>query len=233
MISSNAYCAVVIPCRDEELSIGAIVKEALKHADCVYVCNDTSVDNTAEVAREAGAIVINVPPTRRGLSAVYSTGLLAALHDNVDFIIEMDAGGSHDPTEIPRFIRMAKHTNVDIVFGERLYRGSYLGSRKRYWLSKLGTWLFNFCHRSKFKDATSGFIGYTRGALLHTHQHSFKAEGHYYQSEVRARALASKLSYIEIPIEYRNSSSHLNQDSILEALQLCLSDLYNRFSYQR
>lgn len=211
--------AVAIPCRNEADSIGDLIRLARRHVDLVYVANDGSTDDTADVARAAGARVVDVPRDRAGLSAVYRAGLNAALVDGHNIILEMDAGGSHSPSSLPIFIQSLFGLDVDVAFGRRFGpKANYDGPFKRWALSRGGTILFNLRHGTEWFDATSGFIAYRRHALEQLLAKPWCAGGHFYQSEVRARSKELGLRLSEVPIRYVSSSSSLRPSSIVEAL---------------
>lgn len=215
---------VVIPCRNEALTIGTLVQEARGYADRVVVANDSSTDRTADWARDAGAEVVQVPTSRRGLVGVYVHGLQHALRDHAsdDIVVEMDAGGSHAPKYISA-LRAALVAGADVAAGTRFEKGSrYEGKLRRKALSWGGTVLTNMVHGTQFTDATSGFIAYRAPALQALLRVPYRASGHFYQTEVRLRAQALGLTLVEVPISYRNSSSSLNWRSIREALQQTL-----------
>lgn len=212
---------VVVPCRNEVESIGGLVRGILREgADGIVVADDGSTDATVRVAAEAGAVVCSVPRERRGLSAVYRAGLERALADGATTVVEMDAGGSHDPCELPRFWH-ALDKGAEVAAGCRFaHGGSYRGEDQRRALSEWGTLLTNLVHGTHFRDATSGYVGYAAGALVELLREPWRAAGHYYQTEVRLRAVALGLNFVEVPISYVGSSSSLNWKSIAEALRL-------------
>jgi Glycosyltransferases involved in cell wall biogenesis len=71
-------CAVVVPCFNEGASIAALVAAVRQHLPCVMVANDGSTDDTAILARDAGAVVLN-HERNLGKGAALKTGLSQAL----------------------------------------------------------------------------------------------------------------------------------------------------------
>lgn len=216
---------VVIPCRNEQDNIGDLVRkvgESYVGAEVVVV-DDNSSDETGHVASDAGARVIQ-PGYRRGLSDVYRAGLLHALKlagPEQALFVEMDAGGSHDPCQLPRFFSTLGAGLADVAAGRRFGSGAkHTGSFKRAALSWCGTRMVNALHGTYFKDATSGYVGYTKEALELLLEQPYESRGHFYQTEVRLRARRLGLRVVEVPITYRASSSSLNMASINEALDL-------------
>ena len=212
---------VMIPCRNEERTIQGLVREVHRHADVVLVADDGSTDATAYEAERGGAVVFPVPRTRPGLAGVYRAGLRRVLGGSgANAVCEMDAGGSHDPAELPRFWR-ALERGAEVAAGRR-FGGSgaiYQGAWQRRILSWGGTLLTNTLHGTAWQDATSGFVAYTREALERLTDAPWECRGHYYQTEMRLRARTLGLRVVEVPITYRNSGTSLNRASIAEALQ--------------
>ena len=142
------YVAVVIPARDEQDTIGDLVVRARKYARWVVVADDSSTDGTYCRAVAAGANIISVPTSRVGMVDVYRAGLRYAFHHTpARVFIEMDAGGSHDPDEIPRLLKPMARSSVTLAVGCRFMPGgAYHGSLRRKLLSWGGTQAVNALH---------------------------------------------------------------------------------------
>ncbi len=223
MIVLHPTRIVMIPCRNEAATIGDLVARAKSHADIVVVADDGSMDRTAELATQAGARVVTVPGSRPGIAGVYAYGLRHILErcGESAHIAEMDAGGSHDPAALPAFWQ-ALEAGADVAAGCRFGGdgASYQGHWQRKALSYGGTVLTRWLHATQLRDATSGFIAYRGEALARLLETPWKARGHYFQTELRLRALRLGMRVGEVPIVYRSSGSTLNWKSIREALQL-------------
>ncbi|MEP6844204.1 MAG: glycosyltransferase family 2 protein [Pseudolysinimonas sp.] len=105
---------VVFPCLNEE---GAIVG-VLGRLPAGYrgiVVDNGSTDRSAELAREAGAVVVTEP--RRGFGAAAHAGLLAATAPLVAFC---DADGSMDPAQLPSYAELLASGEADLVLGRRI-----------------------------------------------------------------------------------------------------------------
>ena len=111
----------LIPGFNEAPRIGAVIEAASAHLQ-VIVVDDGSTDGTAEVARTAGATVIEQRPNQ-GKGAALRAGFRRALDDGSDAVLTLDADGQHDPTEIPAFLgAWAIEPRPDLVIGRRNFR---------------------------------------------------------------------------------------------------------------
>jgi glycosyltransferase involved in cell wall biosynthesis len=109
----------VILARNEERTIGRIVREVAPFADEVVVMDGNSTDRTASEARAAGAVVHADPGLGKG-SAVRASFSLA----RGEVIVLMDADGSHDSRDIPRLAAPIQSDEADVVVGSRFAGGS-------------------------------------------------------------------------------------------------------------
>ena len=108
MKKASQKVAVVIPCYNEAASIGQVISkfpyQAIKDSGLelvVYVVDNNSTDNTSEVAKKAGAIVIHEP--RKGKGNALRTGF-RSIADDVDFVAMLDGDDTYSPEEILRVI---------------------------------------------------------------------------------------------------------------------------------
>lgn len=108
----------VIPCFNTEHWITDIVKRTRRYVDQVIVVNDGSHDGTAEVAKAAGAIVIN-HEARRGAGAATKTGFQAARRSQADVLVTLDGDGQHSPDELPQVLAPILNGEADLVIGSR------------------------------------------------------------------------------------------------------------------
>lgn len=116
---------VVLSTYNEETSIGSITLLSKLYADRVIVVDDVSSDQTAEIAKKAGAEVI-INKINRGKGASLETGFKAAVHLGADIIVTMDSRGHHNPDDIPKLIDPIITGCADVVNGTR-----YLNSMDR------------------------------------------------------------------------------------------------------
>ncbi len=106
-----------IPAYNEEKYIGTIVLKARQYVDEVIVVDDGSTDQTANIARLAGASVI-LHQQNRGYGASVQTLLAEARKKSLDVLVLLDADAQHNPDEIPDLIKSIL-AGSDLVIGSR------------------------------------------------------------------------------------------------------------------
>ncbi|MGV3773953.1 MAG: glycosyltransferase family 2 protein [Verrucomicrobiales bacterium] len=112
-------CAVVIPCLNEEEHIGALVKEVRTYVQTVIVVDDASLDRTAFLAKQEGAMVLTLGETR-GKGNAIQIGMAAAAKQGFEWCVIMDGDGQHEPASIPRFFGEAIRSSSELVIGNRM-----------------------------------------------------------------------------------------------------------------
>lgn len=117
MAAETLDIVALIPAYNAEPFVGDVVRRARAHLPVVVV-NDGSRDGTAQVARDAGALVIDQQPNQ-GKGAALQRGFAWALEREATAVITLDADGQHDPAEIPAFLERFHGTRADLIIGAR------------------------------------------------------------------------------------------------------------------
>jgi glycosyltransferase involved in cell wall biosynthesis len=190
---------IVIPCLDEAATIEECVRRAsaalarLDRPGEVLVVDNGSTDGSAELARAAGARVVDEP--RRGYGSAYLAGFAAA---DGDYLVMVDADLTYDFDEIPRFVEQLD-AGYELVIGNRL-GGVQPGAMGL--LSRIGnpilSGLLNALYRTPVKDAHCGLRALRRGVLPTL---ALNSTGMELASEMVIRAVRSNLQIRELPIE--------------------------------
>src|ERR1041384_1096260 len=115
----RAQCAAVIPCLNEDRTIGPLVQAVHNDLPTVIVVDDGCSDDTAALAQNAGAEVLRVPSTG-GKGAALQTGWRHAHARGFHWALTLDGDGQHAPEEIPKFFRAAEQTSAALVVGNRM-----------------------------------------------------------------------------------------------------------------
>ena len=218
---------IVMPVANEEEHMAEVLEEILALPyDNLYiypVVDNYSKDRTEAIIREYEAKTDKVKcifyEESRGVISCYLEGFRRALADGAVRIIEMDGGGSHQPSEIPQFIENLDK-GYDCVWGSRFVKGGDISNHPLYRriLSSGGTILANVVLGTKLKDMTSGFEGFQRRILEGLDLDKFLSTGHMYQTEMRF--YCRNLKTIEVPIHYVGGSSSLKFKAVKEALSI-------------
>jgi glycosyltransferase involved in cell wall biosynthesis len=199
--SSAVKCrvSVVIPCLDEAETIAECVTSACAVLDEgglageVIVVDNGSTDGSGDLARAAGALVVEEP--RRGYGSAYLAGLAVA---QGDYIVMVDADLTYDFHEIPHFVRELED-GAQLVVGDRM---SNIAPGAMTLVSRLGNPLLsgflNVLHRTNIRDVHCGRRALRREVLPAL---NLRTVGMEFASEMVIRATRERLDVREIPIE--------------------------------
>jgi dolichol-phosphate mannosyltransferase len=213
----------VITAKDEAVTIGPLVSALISQGMSVIVVNDGSKDKTAPLAIKAGARYIVDHTESQGIAKSLLEAWQAALDQGADRVVQIDAGGSHDPLEAFGLLLMQDVYDYDVVIGSRFCEGAhYTGRPWRAFLSRLSALLMNFVAHSHLTDWTSGYRVFSRAAVESLLQHKYYATMHAWQMEVLAWALLDKLTICEYPITYTAGRSSMKWKLIDEAIMVWL-----------
>lgn len=154
---------VVIPARNEALNL-PYVAERMPAVDQIVVVDGNSVDDTMRVARRLWPDAVIISQTRAGKGNALACGFAAA---TCDIIVMIDADGSTDPAEIPRFVETLVG-GADLAKGSRFSHGG--GSDDITTFRRLGNkglnFLVNRIFGTTFADLCYGYNAFWRRHLV-------------------------------------------------------------------
>lgn len=151
------HCVVIMPAHDEAEDIGFVIGEINKYTNFpVVVIDDASTDNTIQVARQAGAVVIPLA-IQLGAWGATQAGLRYALKNGFAYAITMDADGQHLAESLPALLQPIMNKEADVTIGACTKRGSK--ARKIAWT------IIKQASGLKLEDLTSGSRVYDRRAI--------------------------------------------------------------------
>jgi glycosyltransferase involved in cell wall biosynthesis len=191
--------SVVIPCLNEAENIQHCVREAwavLAEHDLrgeVIVADNASDDDSAELARAAGAMVVIEP--RRGYGSAYLAGFAAA---RGEYIVMVDADLTYDFAEIPRFVRELED-GADLVMGDRMENitPGAMPWMNRYIGNPLLSGFLNLLFKTGVRDVHCGMRAIRRSSLPTL---DLRTTGMEFASEMVIRAAKKGLTISEFPI---------------------------------
>ena len=225
---SNIHLGIVCPMANEKGTAVEFLKAVLNKCDgfsktSFFVifdksCKDGTVDLLKDLAKDVSALKVVWAPEDKCVVDAYVRGYKEALAANCDWILEMDAGFSHQPDEIPQFFeKMAE--GFDCVFGSRFCAGgSFTDSPwRRRFISRGGSVLANLMLGTKLADMTSGFEMFTNQALSTVLEKGIRSKGHFFQTEIKT--YCRKMKVTEVPIHYQRPSQNVNAAVLLDSFK--------------
>ena len=231
--------AVIVPMANEQDTfaeftgrLGAVLAD-LGSGHVYIVIDKVTQDDTLELSNQLSAadhrFTTVWAPENRNVVDAYVRGMRAAFDAGHRVIIEMDAGLSHDPDQIPEFLKLYAE-DLQCVFGSRYMHGgaNVAPPLKRAFLSKAGTFLANALLGSRLSDMTSGYELFDRDIVGKILAYPLKSKAHFYQTEIRYLLRNSR--YREIPIVYKSPSHSASGKAVKNSISCLLYYLLLRMT---
>jgi glycosyltransferase involved in cell wall biosynthesis len=201
---------VFIPAINEEKTLGEtldLIPKKITGVDEIVklVVDDGSTDQTAEVARKHGAIVLS-NGTQKHLAYSFQKAIAKALELGADVVVNIDADLQFNPKQIPELVAPIIDGSADFVAADRFTDKETGKKRKpanmptgKYWANVLGAFIVGLLSRRHFRDVTCGFRAYSRNALLALNINS----GYTYTQESFQVLAFKKFNIKTIPVEVK------------------------------
>ncbi|MEN9606599.1 MAG: hypothetical protein RL605_427 [Actinomycetota bacterium] len=220
---------VVMPTYREALTLEAAVRELFVHnADVdLLIVDDNSPDGTGALAealaRDDQRISVLHREQKQGLGPAYLAGFAWGTSRGYEFLIEMDADGSHRAIDLPRLIAAAP--NADLVIGSRWVPGGSVVNwpLHRRLISRIGNLYVNLMLGVGVKDMTAGFRVFRASFLNRLELADVAAYGYSFQVEMAWRSIMAGGRVVEVPItfvEREFGQSKMTMGIVAEALWL-------------
>ena len=204
----NNIITVVIPAHNEEEGLKVTKALLPDFIDNILVVNNNSTDNTENVAKEIGAIVIN--EKKKGYGAAYKAGF-KNVPPNTDFIVTCDADGTYPMEDLTKILDLLIYDNFDFINCSRF---PLRDKKAMYWLNKFGnsglTFVFNLLTKAKIQDSQTGMWVFKKNFLKVI---KLKSNGMPLSEEIKMEAVLSKdIKWREYNIGYyeRTGKTKLN-----------------------
>ncbi len=195
---------VIIPAYNEEGSIGKVIAEIPNFVSEIIVVNNNSTDNTAEVAKKAGATVLFQPNAGYGNACLKGMEYISRFGSaqRPDIIVFLDGDYSDYPEEMEKIVAPIVENNIDFVIGARVKEFREKGSMTfpQRFGNDLATTLMKLFFNSKFTDlGPFRAIKYEKLLALNMEDKTYG-----WTVEMQLKVLKKKFSYVEVPVHYKN-----------------------------
>ncbi|MFC5193792.1 glycosyltransferase family 2 protein [Bizionia hallyeonensis] len=196
------HIKVIIPAYNEADSIPLVIGDIPALVNEIIVVSNNSTDATIENARNAGATVLSESRKGYGYACLKGMAYVAEQNEKPDIIVFLDGDYSDYPEELTKIIQPILDNKVDFVIGARVKTLREKGSMTipQIFGNWLATTLMRFMFKSKFTDlGPFRAIKYKQLLALNMQDKTYG-----WTVEMQLKVLKQKISYTEIPVNYRN-----------------------------
>jgi len=219
---------VVMPTYDEADNLDRVVAHlhASRPEVDILVVDDASPDGTGRIADALATaddrIQVLHRPVKHGLGAAYQAGFAWGLERDYEYIVEMDADGSHQPGDLGHLLE-ASAKGADLVIGSRWIDGGRVVNWPwhRRFVSRAGTAYARVMLGLPVRDSTAGYRVLRRGTLERLELDAIHSQGYCFQIDVTRCVHAAEMSIVEVPVtfvERERGRSKMSRAIIREAL---------------
>lgn len=221
---------VIIPTFNEKENISRIVKAIfqLDEGFHILVIDDGSPDGTSEIVRKLipefpGQLFLEERMGKLGLGTAYIHGFKWAINHNYQFIFEMDADFSHNPSDLARLYNACKYDGADLAIGSRYVKGGGIVNwpADRIALSKGASLYTRILTWMPVKDPTAGFMCYRKEVLDTINLDEIRFTGYAFQIEMKFAAWKLGFTLKEVPITFQDRTegvSKMNKGIVKEGI---------------
>lgn len=201
---TNSIIDVIIPAYNEEESIGLVLSDIpLEMVREVIVCNNNSTDNTAQVAKDKGATVVDQPQKGYGSACLKGIDYIRKKPESEwpDLIVFLDGDYSDYPEELPNLVAPIIDQDMELVIGSRALGNMERGAMmpQQIFGNWLATTLIKFFYGYEFTDL-GPFRAMKWKSLLDL---EMQDPDFGWTVEMQVKAAKHKLKCTEIPVKYR------------------------------
>lgn len=234
---------VIIPTYNEIENIETIIRAvfSLNKSFHILIVDDNSPDKTAAKVVELQSefkdqLFLENREKKAGLGTAYVYGFKWALDKKYDYIFEMDADFSHNPTDLEKLYQACEE-GAEVAIGSRYITGVNVVNwpLSRVLLSFFASYYVKKITGMKIHDATAGFMCYRRNVLEIINLDEIKFIGYAFQIEMKYRSYCKKLKIVEVPIIFTDRtkgqskmSNSIIKEAIFGVISLRMRQLFNR-----
>lgn len=243
---------IIIPTYNEKENISLIIHAIFKLNEPfdILVIDDGSPDGTAAIVKDlmerepfAGHLFLVERSGKLGLGTAYITGFKWALdHPKYEYIFEMDADFSHDPTDVPRLLEACRDRGNDLAIGSRYISGVNVVNwpMSRVLMSYFASKYVRLVTGIPIHDTTAGFKCYRRRVLATIPLDQIRFKGYAFQIEMKFTTYQLGFKIEEVPVIFVNRrlgeskmSGSIFSEAMWGVIQLKWDALRGRFKHLR
>jgi len=221
---------VLMPTFNERQNLENSVLQVLQAVPGInlLIIDDNSPDGTGAIAdklsEENSEVSVLHRKSKKGLGRAYLDGFTWAAKNSFDFVIQMDADGSHQPKNLSDLISKARPNRL--VIGSRWIPGGEVLNWPWYRkvISRFGNLYARRMLGTKVMDMTAGYRLYPVSSLAKMKLQDVQAQGYGFQIEMTLLAIEEGLEVVEVPISFVERTvgkSKMTMKIVLEAFWLC------------
>lgn len=204
---------VLIPTYNEVENAEKIIRAvlALKEGFEILIIDDGSPDGTAGVVKNLqaefeGRLHLMERSGKQGLGTAYIAGFRWALERDYDYVFEMDADFSHDPSDLPRLLSACSTDGADMAIGSRYCNGVSVVNWPigRILISYFASVYVRTVLGFRIYDSTAGFVCYSRRVLESLDLDNVQMKGYGFQIEMKYTAYKCGFRITEVPVIFVN-----------------------------
>lgn len=235
---------VIIPTYNEKENIEKIIRTVFSLATPfhVLIIDDGSPDGTADIVKQlqgeySGKLFIEERRGKLGLGTAYIHGFKWALKHEYEFIFEMDADFSHNPSDLIR-LRQACLDGADLSIGSRYVTGVNVVNwpMSRVLMSYFASVYVRFITGIDIHDATAGFKCYRRRVLEKIEMDKIRFVGYAFQIEMKFTAINYGFKVVEVPIIFTDRtegtskmSTRIFREAFLGVIQMKVNSWFRKY----
>jgi len=232
MKQSTKKIVVLIPCRNEASGIGEVLanlprKRLLAAGFDVraIVINNASTDDTARIARDAGALVLTENNPGKGNAMRFG---FASIPRDTDYVVMIDGDNTYHSEEILRMVEPLEAHIADVVLGSRL--AGHISDDAMTLFNRAGNWMFSHLvrlfYRVNVTDVLTGYYAWTREALERLSPH-LTSDGFSIEMEMITKMAKLREEIISVPITYSGRSGDSNLRPVRDGFRILFVFLRN------
>ena len=234
---------VIIPTYNEIENIEAIIRAvfSLKTSFDVLIVDDSSPDGTSKKVTELQKefpenLKLVVRTKKSGLGTAYVHGFKWSIEHDYEYIFEMDADFSHNPSDLEKLYDSCHFGGADVAIGSRYITGVNVVNwpLSRVLLSYFASVYVRLITGMQIQDTTAGFMCYKTEVLKSINLDKIKFIGYAFQIEMKYRAFAKNFKIVEVPIIFTDRakgqskmSGSIIKEAVFGVISLRIKKMFN------